>query len=581
MADESPAAGVGRSPEASALSDAPPGQPVLSPQAPPAAAQAQPTLARSSTVMAAGTAVSRLLGFLRAFVLVVAIGSTLPAADAFATANTVPNNLYLLIAGGVLNAVLVPQVVRAARRPDGGEDYVNRLVTAAVVFFAVVTVLLVAAAPLVVSLFAAEFDGPLRALTVAFALWCLPQVFFYALYTLLGQLLNARGSFGPYMWAPVVNNVVALVGLGAFIAVFGTADPADPAAASVDWSPGRVALLAGTATLGVAVQALVLLVPLRRAGVRLRPRWGLRGTGLRSAGRTAGWTFAAVVVGQVGFLAVSNTAAAARDGAETAADGLATAGLTAWGLAYLVFMLPHSLVAVSVVTALFTRMSRSAAAEDAAAVREDVSSGMRTIGIASVLATVGLLVLAVPIGVVISNGALVPGRAVGRVVFAMAFGLAAFSASYLVQRAFYAFEDARTPFLVQCLVVATWTAGALVAAAVLPDEDKVVGVAAAMALGQVLGLVLGVALLRRRLGGLDGYRVVRTHVRLLLAGLVAGACGAAVAQGTSGLLDDGLLGALAVVAAAGAVVVGVYAAGLWLLHVEEVRPLVRRLTRRG
>ncbi|TKW71093.1 MAG: murein biosynthesis integral membrane protein MurJ, partial [Bradyrhizobium icense] len=192
--------------------------------------------------MAAGTGVSRLLGFLRAVVLALALGATASAADAFSTANTVPNNLYLLIAGGVLNAVLVPQVVRAAKRPDGGEDYVNRVVTAAVVAFALVSVVLVAAAPLVVSAFANDFSGPLRSLTIAFALWCLPQVFFYALYTLLGQLLNARGSFGPYMWAPVVNNVVALAGLGVFVAVFGTAGgPAGPVPPQ-DWSPGRIAL---------------------------------------------------------------------------------------------------------------------------------------------------------------------------------------------------------------------------------------------------------------------------------------------------------------------------------------------------
>lgn len=529
-------------------------------------------LARSSTVMAAGTALSRVLGFVRAAVLIAAVGATTGGANAFATANTVPNSLYLVIAGGVLNAVLVPQVVRALGRPDGGAEYVDRLVTAAVLFFAAVTGVLVLAAPVVVWASAHEFTGAQRSLTVAFALWCLPQVFFYALYTLLGQILNARGSFGAYMWAPVVNNVVAIAGLGVFIAVYGGQGPDGVAHPVGGWSTGQVALLAGTATLGVAAQALVLLVPLRRAGVRLRPRFGLRGMDLGSAGRTAGWTFAAVVVGQVAFYTVSNVAA-------SAGEGRSVPGYAAWGTAYLVFMLPHSLVTVSVVTALFTQMSRSAAAGDAAAVRAAVAGGLRTIGVASVVASAGLLVLAGPAGVLIAGSDPEQGLAVGRVVRALALGLVPFSASYLVQRAFYAFEDARTPFLVQCVTVGVWTAGALLSA-LLPDPDKVVGVAAAMAIGQGAGAVTGLVLLRRRLQGIDGRRVLRTHVRLVLAGALAAAVGLAVALPLHGLVSTGRSGAALVAALAGVLVVGAYGVGLRLLHVEEVQPLLRRLTRR-
>ncbi|MFZ5868953.1 MAG: murein biosynthesis integral membrane protein MurJ, partial [Actinomycetota bacterium] len=214
-------------------------------------------LLRSSAVMAAGTATSRVLGFLRAAVLAWAIGVNAPAADAFALANTVPNNLYMLIAGGVLNAVLVPQIVRASRRADGGQEYLDRLLSVSLAILVTLTVALTVGAPLVVTLYANDFDGDLLALTVAFALWCLPQVFFYGLYTLLGQVLNARGSFGPYMWAPVVNNVVAIAGLLTFAALFGSGAAAHPVGS---WTPAKIAVLAGTATLGVATQALVLLV---------------------------------------------------------------------------------------------------------------------------------------------------------------------------------------------------------------------------------------------------------------------------------------------------------------------------------
>ena len=268
------------------------------------------SLGRSTAVMAAGTGVSRVLGLVRNTLLVAAVGVTsAPAADAFAVANTLPNIFYMLIAGGVINAVLVPQVVRAYRSANG-QEYVDRLLTVSFVILGGATVVLWAASPLIVRVF---LSGEQAALATAFALWCVPQVFFYGVYTLLGQVLNARGSFGPYMWAPVVNNVIAIVGLVAFIAMYGTWER--PARGTVEdlsvWSGGRVTLLAATATLGVVAQAAVLVWPLRRLGFRYRPRRGWRGAGLGSAGRVAGWTFAALAVGQLGAFVVMKVAALA------------------------------------------------------------------------------------------------------------------------------------------------------------------------------------------------------------------------------------------------------------------------------
>jgi putative peptidoglycan lipid II flippase len=531
--------------------------------------------------MAAGTALSRVLGFVRAAVLITAVGVTTPAGDAFTLANTVPSALYLLLAGGVLNAVLVPQVVRAIARDEtgrGGAEYIERLVTLGVLLLGAVTAALTLGAPLVVWVFGGGLVGePLSgaqlALTVAFAQWCLPQVLFYALYALLGQVLNARGSYGPYTWAPVVNNVVGIAGIAVFLAVYGPRDGGGPGA-GLAWTPAQVALLAGSATLGVVAQALVLLVPLRRLGLRLRPRLGVRGMGLRSAGRAAGWTFAALVVGQVGWVGMTSVASSARVG--TAVDDLGTAGVAAWGTAYLVFMLPHSLVAVSVVTALFTPMSAAALAGDTAAVRASLSGGLRTIGVASVLSVVGVLVLAVPAVVfVVGDGE--QGRVVARVLVAMVAGLVPFSAQYLVQRVFYAEEDARTPFLLQCVAVGVWVAGTAASAALLGPADRLVGVAASMSLGTTVAALLGLALLRRRLGGVDGRRVLRTHVRLVLAGAVAGAVGAGVARlvGAGGV--ETRLEALPVLALVGPVVVAAYLLLLRLLRVEEVAPLLSRL----
>jgi putative peptidoglycan lipid II flippase len=304
------------------------------------------SLARSSALMASGTLVSRLLGFVRVALLVAAIGGTAKGigGQVFDVANKAPNNFYILVAGGVLNAVLVPQIVKAFRLPDGGKDFVDRLITIALLVMAGATALITLAAPLVVRLYGGtRWNDDWLALGTAMAFWCLPQVFFYGLYTVLGQVLNARGSFGPFMWAPVVNNLVAIAGTLAFLAIYPDGELLSAAA----WTPRMVALLAGTATLGVAVQAFVLIWPLHRIGFRYRPRFGFRGMGLASAGRVAGWTFAGVAVGQIAFVPTSKVMTSA--GYALSEAGVDGAAGNSYSYAYLLFMLPHSLVAVSLV----------------------------------------------------------------------------------------------------------------------------------------------------------------------------------------------------------------------------------------
>lgn len=240
-------------------------------------------LAGSAAIMFSGTLVSRVLGLVRNVVLVAAIGVT-GAANSFSVANKLPNVIYMLVAGGVLNAILVPQIVRAMRARDGGHDYVNRLLTLAGTALLGLTLILTAGSTLLVTIYAAELQPEWFTLAVAFALWCIPQLFFYGMYALLGQVLNAKGIFGPYMWAPVFNNAISIIGLVAYIVFFGgtaTGAHEDPAA----WTGLRTAVVAGTATAGVAVQALVLLVPLHKAGFRFRPKWGLRGSGLGRASK--------------------------------------------------------------------------------------------------------------------------------------------------------------------------------------------------------------------------------------------------------------------------------------------------------
>ena len=533
-------------------------------------------LMRSSAVMAAGTAASRALGFVRAALLAATIGLA-ASGDTFSVANTIPNALYILLAGGVLNAVLVPQITKAANRPDGGQEYIDRLLTLTVTVLLAVTVLVTAVSPLLIHLYATGRWTPEQfSLGVAFSLWCLPQVFWYGTYTMLGQVLNARGSFGPFMWAPVLNNVVGIVGLLVFIAVAGHGDR--PISA---WTPGTIALLCGTATLGVAAQALVLIPALRRAGVGYRPRWGMRGFGLRTAGRVAGWTFAAVVVQQLGFIVISQVTTAAQRLSSHAGHGAVRAGKAVYDLAFLIFMLPHSLVAVSLVTALFTQMSRAAVNHDVDAVRTDLSLGLRLTGVASVLAAGAFLALGTDFTRTLfaGNGA-ADTDGIAYVAMAMLIGLAPFSAQYLFQRTFYAFEDARTPFLIQLPVTLLWTAGNLLSLWLLPPGGIVIGVGISMSVANFLGAGVSAYVLRHRLHGIDGAHVVRTYVRLLVGIACAGAVGRLLAQGVHAVAGDGRPATLLASVLGGLCLVAVYVLVLRRLRVGEVEDLLGPLGRR-
>jgi putative peptidoglycan lipid II flippase len=523
--------------------------------------------------MASGTFASRVLGVVRASMLTALLGvSGALGYDAFSTANTVPTTIYNLVAGGLLNAVLVPQIIRAAKHDDGGEDFLNRLLTLALLGLAGVTVIVVALSPLVPVIFTTSaWDSHAVALCVAFAFWCMPQVFFYGAYTMLGQILNARGNFGPYMWAPVANNVVAIAGIAVLLVSVGPAGhhPRPPS----EWTAGQIAMLGGTATLGVVVQAAILIWPLHEVGFRYRPRFGWRGVGLRSAGRVAGWTFFAALAGQLGFIVTSRvvTSAVAHGGP----------GKGAYDNAFLLFMLPHSLITVSLVTALFTRMSRSAAAGNTGEVRRDVSLGLRLTGVATVLATAAVLVLGPEMASTLFAGnTLRDTNAIAYTTMAMILGVVPFSAQYLLQRAFYAYEDARTPFMIQLPVIGTGVVTALIALHTLSPQWIVVGVGVGLSLGYALGAMLSFLVLRRRIGGVEGRAILRTYARLVIAAAAAAIPALLITRGIHHALGHGKGSGLLALVIGGSAMVLTYVLACRRMKVQELEELIGPFTRR-
>lgn len=529
-------------------------------------------LARSSALMASGTLVSRVLGLLRTALLVGIIGVTLPA-DAWETANTLPNTIYILLAGGILNTVFVPQITRALAREDKGRDLTDRLITLTLVALFGTTVIVTAGAYLVTKLYALDWSGAQLGLAVAFAYLCLPQVFFYGTYALLGQILNAQEKFGWYMWAPVANNIVAITGLVVFTVRYPDVSILDPG----QWTSGMILLLGGTATLGVSVQAAVLIPPVRASGFRYRPRWGFRGVGLGAASRMAQWTLAIIGMSQLGLLAATNLLNS------VAVDNPGVPGKAAFTYAFLIFILPHSLVATSLLTAMFPALSRAAAADDRAALGEQYGHGLRLLCTAMVPITIGMLLLAPQlVGTILIFSGEEATESVAPVVRALLVGLIPYGIYLLSQRIFHAYQEGRPPFKLQ-LAITTVSLLAMGVALLLPPEVSAVTLALGQSSGQIVAAVIAVSWVRRRLGGAPLSGVRSTFGRVLAASLMAAVPLVGVILGAARLFD-GKFAAVSVLVVGGVVFFSLYAVFALRLGVREVSdvldPLLRRLRRR-
>ncbi|SMH49110.1 putative peptidoglycan lipid II flippase [Rathayibacter oskolensis] len=532
------------------------------------------SLGRASAVLASGTMVSRVLGFVMSLIFTQTVGLTGQGADAFTVANGLPNTIYAIIAGGALNAVLVPQIVRAGLQADGGRRYIDKLLTLALVVLVLAAVFATLAAPLLIQLAAGQYGPEQTRLAVTFAYWCLPQIFFYGLYTVLGEVLNARGSFGPFTWTPVVNNVVTIAGLFAFQQLFG-ADGGGQRAAT-EWTPEMIVVLAGSATLGVALQAILLVFFWKRVGLRYRPDFSFRGVGLGRAGKIAGWTFATLLLTvAAGFLENFTVSGASGENAS------ATALQKAW----LVFMLPHSIVAVSIATAYFTKMSGHASRGEIGDFRRDVSTSIRVVGLFLFFSAAALVVCAGSFATIFAPDDPEAAGQMAQIIIAHVIVLPLFSTLAIVQRGFYALDDGRTPFFYTLAQTAVITAGCLIALG-LPSDSTTFFVALSISAGVALQALLACVLLRRKLGGWGGTRIVFRFAQYALATLPTMGAGVLVMfllTRAGGLPTAGVVGALGSMVIAGVAMAVVYFAVLWLLRVPELRamaaPLLRRLGR--
>lgn len=526
--------------------------------------------ARGSAVMAAGSLVARATGFARSAVVAAALGTIGPVADGYAVGNALPTIVYMLLLGGALNAVFVPELVKAAKEhDDGGAAYTDRLVTVCVLALLAITATAVWAAPAIVDAYT-DYTGEQAAMTTAFARYCLPQIFFLGLFTLLGQVLNARGRFGAMMWAPVLNNVVVITVFGLYLAL--AVGGGDTRTAGDTLTATETAVLGWGTTAGIAVQALALLPALRAARFRWRPRFDWRGSGLTRPLRSAGWLVLLVLANQAAYWVTTRLATTA------GLDG--GPGYGAYNNAYALWVVPHGIITVSVVTALLPRMSAAAADGDTAAVRRDVSHALRVSASAVVPAACALFALAQPVMALVfgyGRTSAADTAAMAGILMAFAPGLVALSGQYVLSRTFYALSDTRTPFLLNLVIVALNAGLSLAAAHLLPARWAVTGMAAAYSLALCAGWAVTGRVLSRRLAVARPLRssAVGAHARLLLAAVPAAGLGHLAALGAA------RAGALVAAAAGAAVVVLTFALLARPLRLAELNALLSRLRRRA
>lgn len=437
-------------------------------------------LIRSSAFMALGTLLSRITGLIRGLLTVAVLGTAL-LGDTFNVGNTTPNIIYNLLIGGALTAVFVPQIVRSFRESDGGSAFVSRLVSLIATLIFAVTALAMIAAPLLVSLYAPTFDGRAREITLAFTLYCLPQILFYGLFGVLGQITNAKERFGPMMWSPIANNLVAIVMFGYFLSL------------SDELSLGsitnqQVMILGVGTTLGIVIQALLLLPFIKGSGLVLRLRFDWRGSGLGKSLRLGSWTLISVLISQVGFLITVNLAT--RSGLTALNAGVEYGvGYTPYANAYLILMLPHSIATISIVTAILPQLSKNVIDGRIEDIRKQIRYALRLVAVITVPAALIFLFFGTLIGKSLFFGIdEASSEYLGRVLAGFAIGAIPLSMNLVGIRALNAFENTRYQFY-STLITNLVTVGISIAVFfMLKPKDVVIGLAVAFAISYWVGL---------------------------------------------------------------------------------------------
>jgi|HubBroStandDraft_5_1064220.scaffolds.fasta_scaffold34732_1 putative peptidoglycan lipid II flippase len=512
--------------------------------------------------MAVGTLASRLTGFLRTLLQVYALGDV-ALADAYNNANTLPNVVYNLALGGILTSVIVPLIVNAASRDsDHGAGYDQRMFTLITTALLAITVTATLATAVLVDLYKGGISGPELRLLVIFAYFFIPQIFFYGMSSLIGAILNARGSFAAPMWTPIINNVVVIVVLLMYMLV------ASPGLATSRYphAGGGVVLLLGLGTtLGIVAQTIALVPALRKVGFRWRPRWDFRRAESAEIGRMGGWMFCYVGATQLAFLVTT----------KVANDAQRFSGYNAYTYSWLLFQLPYAVVGISVITALLPRMSTHASERRFGLVRQDFSAGIRLAATIVVPCSLILAAIGPKLGeVLLAHGRTTIAEAhyIGVVFAVFTLGLLPYMIFQLQLRVFYSLHDSKTPALIGLATMTVNIVANLIALAVLPATTVVAGLGVGFGLANLVGVTLAWRILSLRLRGLDGYHITRSLVRMYAATVPAALLAILV-----GLIVGSAFGTVII---GGGLAIALYLLFARILRIEEISNLTHAVMSR-
>lgn len=477
-----------------------------------------PGLGRSNLVVATGTALSRITGLARIIVFGVIIGQT-ALADAFDAANNSPNSIYELLIGGVLAASLVPLFTSLLNSdydirvditdvPQRGTD---AIISVSLIALTVITIAAVVASPVIFHLFsfhpapgidAEVFRRAGTALTRIFVV----QIFFYGVSALCSALLNARRRFFAAAWSPAVANIIAIIFLSS-IHFNGNFSSGNTQPQIVDVLSGSKLMwqLGLSTTVGIAVMALIQVIAVKRSAIPFSFSPHFSHPAVRKLIQLSLWTFGYVVANQIALVVIKNLA--------SPGSGL----VDAYSKAFVLFQLPHGLLAVSIATTFLPDLARLATNNDHHAFTERMTRGVTLTALFTIPASFGLFVLSKPIvGLVLQHGNFSPlaTHNTARALTGLALGLTGFSVYLFVLRGFYAQHNTRTPFLINL----GENAINIVLAIVLVDRFDVLGLGLSFSIAYIVSAVIALVVLSSTTHSARLDRLVYDILRITAAG---------------------------------------------------------------
>ncbi|HEY2563839.1 MAG TPA: murein biosynthesis integral membrane protein MurJ [Acidimicrobiales bacterium] len=467
------------------------------------------SLVGATAGMAVGTALSRVTGVIKLIVLVYAIGDQW-FADGYNLANNTPNMIHDIVLGGVLSATFVPVFVDRLSTRKGPEAWraISAVTTMTIALLAVASVVFWFAVPEIINIYTVAnhtAQAPQqRAEAVTLLKWFVPQLAFYGLISLFTALLNARRKFAMPMFVSVANNLVVIAALLWFHAVVGNLS-----LSAIARHEYFLAILGLGTTLGVVVQAVLLLPSLHRADLHIKFVWDPGHEAMRTIMRLAGWTFGLVLANQIALTIILALA----DGDRT------TGSVSAYTYAYTFFQLPYGIVAVSIMSAVAPSLAERWALHDTAGFRRRMAYGLRGMLAIIIPATVGMLILShVLSDLIFAHGATTTAGAdtIGSTLAMFSLGLPGFCVFLYMTRVLQSMQDTRTAFYLYLVENAI----NVVVGLALVGPLGVRGLALSLSIAYSVTAVLAVGVLRGRLGGLGGDQVAQPIKRVVIASAV-------------------------------------------------------------